>query len=210
MRATFLIAAAALLSCSAAQAQIVNGSFEDGVDPGTFSTVNVGQNNITGWDVTSGSVDYIGSYWQASNGSRSVDLSGVSIGTLAQTISGLTVGQSYRVSFDVSRNPDGGDTPRTGTFTAGAQSFGFSYSNTGNSFADMQWETVSYTFLATAGSSIISFASDASGGCCFGPALDNVRIAAVPEPATWALMITGFGLAGAAVRRRSAAAVAIA
>jgi len=33
-------------------------------------------------------------------------------------------------------------------------------------------------------------------------------ISAVPEPATWAMMITGFGLAGAAVRRRKALAVA--
>ena len=34
---------------------------------------------------------------------------------------------------------------------------------------------------------------------------DNYRvtIAAVPEPASWAMMIAGFGLAGAAVRRRS-------
>ena len=31
---------------------------------------------------------------------------------------------------------------------------------------------------------------------------------AVPEPATWAMMITGFGLAGAAVRRRRALGVA--
>ncbi|MEO8812940.1 MAG: PEPxxWA-CTERM sorting domain-containing protein [Caulobacteraceae bacterium] len=31
----------------------------------------------------------------------------------------------------------------------------------------------------------------------------------VPEPATWALMLTGFGLAGAAVRRRRGAAIAI-
>jgi hypothetical protein len=30
-----------------------------------------------------------------------------------------------------------------------------------------------------------------------------LRIAAVPEPATWAMMILGFGLAGAAMRRRS-------
>jgi len=30
--------------------------------------------------------------------------------------------------------------------------------------------------------------------------------AAVPEPAAWALMITGFGLAGAAIRRRRAVA----
>jgi hypothetical protein len=27
----------------------------------------------------------------------------------------------------------------------------------------------------------------------------------VPEPATWAMMITGFGLAGAAMRRRRGA-----
>lgn len=34
--------------------------------------------------------------------------------------------------------------------------------------------------------------------------IDNLRIAAVPEPATWALMIGGFALAGAALRRRKA------
>ncbi|MES2897211.1 MAG: PEPxxWA-CTERM sorting domain-containing protein [Pseudomonadota bacterium] len=38
--------------------------------------------------------------------------------------------------------------------------------------------------------------------------IDNVRVnlegmgSAVPEPATWAMMITGFGLAGSALRRR--------
>lgn len=33
--------------------------------------------------------------------------------------------------------------------------------------------------------------------------------AAVPEPATWALMISGFGLAGMALRRRRAATVLV-
>jgi PEP-CTERM motif len=36
--------------------------------------------------------------------------------------------------------------------------------------------------------------------------LDSLTVAAVPEPTTWALMIGGFGLAGAALRRRRAAA----
>lgn len=36
----------------------------------------------------------------------------------------------------------------------------------------------------------------------------NFEVSAVPEPATWAMMIAGFGLAGAALRRRSKAAVA--
>ena len=38
--------------------------------------------------------------------------------------------------------------------------------------------------------------------------LDSITVAGVPEPATWALMIGGFGLAGAALRRRRAAAAA--
>jgi hypothetical protein len=33
--------------------------------------------------------------------------------------------------------------------------------------------------------------------------LDNIAVAsAVPEPATWAMMIVGFGVAGGALRRR--------
>ncbi len=33
----------------------------------------------------------------------------------------------------------------------------------------------------------------------------SLSVSAVPEPATWAMMITGFGLAGAAIRRRRGA-----
>lgn len=36
----------------------------------------------------------------------------------------------------------------------------------------------------------------------------NFEVSAVPEPATWAMMIAGFGLAGAALRRRSKAVLA--
>ncbi|WP_368039583.1 PEPxxWA-CTERM sorting domain-containing protein [Sphingomonas sp. ID1715] len=34
---------------------------------------------------------------------------------------------------------------------------------------------------------------------------DNLSVAAVPEPATWALMIGGFGMVGGAMRRRKVA-----
>lgn len=40
-----------------------------------------------------------------------------------------------------------------------------------------------------------------------GVSIDNVRFAPVPEPGTWAMMIAGFGLAGAALRRRAPRAV---
>jgi choice-of-anchor C domain-containing protein len=198
----------ATLPVAANAATVVNGSFEDGTNPGSFTTVGAGSSAITGWDVLAGSVDYIGSYWQASDGVRSVDLSGNAIGTLGQTVTGLTAGQSYSVTFDVSRNPDGGVTPRTGVFTAGGQAFNFSYSDASSTLENMKWETVSYSFLATGTSALISFSSDGSGGCCFGPALDNVSIAAVPEPASWAMMIGGFALLGAALRRRTTVAFA--
>ena len=38
--------------------------------------------------------------------------------------------------------------------------------------------------------------------------LDNVSVAAVPEPATWAMLLVGFGLVGAARRRRTGAVAA--
>lgn len=201
---------AATLPTAANAVVVVNGSFEDGTNPGSFTTVGTGSSAITGWSVLSGSVDYIGTYWQASDGVRSVDLSGNSIGTLGQTLTGLTAGQSYKVTFDVSRNPDGGVNPRTGVFNAGGQTFNFSYSDASSNRANMKWQTVSYSFLATGSTALISFSSDASGGCCFGPALDNVRIAAVPEPASWAMMVGGFVLLGAAMRRRSASPAALA
>ncbi|MBS0502634.1 MAG: FxDxF family PEP-CTERM protein [Proteobacteria bacterium] len=44
--------------------------------------------------------------------------------------------------------------------------------------------------------------SDSLGGY-----LDNIALAGVPEPATWAMMLAGFGLLGAAARRRTRAPV---
>ena len=61
-------------------ATLVNGSFEDGVDPGVFTTLGEGSGNITGWSIygggVAGTIDYIGSYWNASDGNRSIDLNG--------------------------------------------------------------------------------------------------------------------------------------
>jgi hypothetical protein len=42
----------------------------------------------------------------------------------------------------------------------------------------------------------------------FGDATMNLTVTSVPEPASWALMIGGFGMAGAALRRRRAVAIA--
>lgn len=41
-----------------------------------------------------------------------------------------------------------------------------------------------------------------NSGDNIGPILDDVLVSQVPEPATWAMLITGFGLVGFAARRR--------
>ena len=58
------------------------------------------------------------------------------------------------------------------------------------------------------GSSPTGVGSMTIGGVAFdnAPAADVLTTTAVPEPAAWALMIGGFGMAGAALRRRSAGA----
>jgi len=67
------------------------------------------------------------------------------------------------------------------------------------------------SFTATvAGSFNLDFDSGSADG--IGPLLDNVTVdvtgGGVPEPASWALMITGFGLAGTALRRQRLAVAA--
>lgn len=118
---------------------------------------------------------------------------------MTQTLTDTIVGQRYAVDFWVSKNPDGGAATRTGTFSAGGQTFNFSYA-VPNSRTNMNWQLETFEFIASSTMTDLSFAADASAGCCFGPALDNVSIDAVPEPATWAMMIGGFALVGGALR----------
>ena len=56
--------------------------------------------------------------------------------------------------------------------------------------------------LALLSNGSLDFAADDAGGSGW---VTVTEAAVVPEPASWALMILGFGLAGAALRRKSVA-----
>ncbi|MBC7521155.1 MAG: choice-of-anchor C family protein [Sandarakinorhabdus sp.] len=207
--------AAGLIASSAGAATIVNGSFELGTDPGSgFSTEGAGSTAITGWTVGGFGVDYIGGYWQAADGVRSVDLSALSAGSISQSIA-TVIGQTYTVGFDLSGNPDGGIGNKIAVSTISGSLPIISVYNVGaaNSRSNMDWQHFTYSFTAFSALSSLTFASAEYSP--FGPAIDNISIdggggigSDVPEPASWAMMIAGFGLVGLSARRRRPHSVA--
>jgi choice-of-anchor C domain-containing protein len=189
-----VMASGLLFSSLEARADLVlNGSFEDSsIDPGSFTTLSAGSTAITGWTISSGSVDYIGTYWTAQNGSRSLDLDGGAPGGIqASQAIATTVGQQYLVSFWLAANPDGGPNPKTVDVSFGSSGpESFAFTPTGTTKDNMGWQLFSFTYTATDALSDLSFLSTTDGA--YGPALDNVSVDAVPEASTWAMLLLGF------------------
>jgi choice-of-anchor C domain-containing protein len=213
MRALTLAAAIALAALlgSASEAgavTLVNGSFEMGPEAsnGYFVDMGVGNTSIPGWSIDTGTIDYITHYWPGSDGERSIDLAGAGPGSISQTFA-TDIGQHYVVSFDLAGNPDGSPIVKTlsvGVNGAAVQNYTASIAGV-TSYANLGWTRKTYNFVATSGSSTLTF-TDTAPTSPYGPALDNVAVAAaagVPEPAAWTMMVIGFGGLGALLRRRA-------
>jgi PEP-CTERM motif len=92
--------------------------------------------------------------------------------------------------------------PGSGVFAPTYSTFLFGYGS-GTPFG-----VSSYSFIAKhAGSIKLAFGTASADN--IGPLLDNVSISvgAIPEPATWAMMIMGFGLIGGALRSHKSVGV---
>lgn len=183
MGAAGAMLASLALATSVLAAGFGNGSFETGnyvrfSADYDFARVYAPSTAIDNWTVTQGSVDWIGAYWQAQQGSRSLDLDGDEgvPGAISQTFD-TNVGSSYFVSFYMSGNPDQGPTLKTMTVSAtGGSTTAYTYdtSAAGTTLANMQWAVKGYTFTATSVATTLTFTSTTPGG--YGPALDNVVI----------------------------------
>jgi choice-of-anchor C domain-containing protein len=186
---------------SAAPNLITNGSFESNVFgfSGSVSTLSAGSNALTGWTINSGTVDLVNTYWAASQGQYSLDLSGEQDGTISQSFA-TVVGQTYQVSFDMAGNPTDGD--KVKYLQVGLSNLPlYEFDTTGKTHSNMGWTTKTFVFQAVSTSSTLFFAGLQDSP--YGVALDNVSVSAVPEPETYALLLAGMGLVGAAARRKS-------
>jgi hypothetical protein len=142
-------------------------------------------------------------------------------GAIYQQITGLTVGQQYAVQFDWAAGQQSGYTgPQTERWlvklgnsvltvpsdhvnpTLDSQTQATSVAHNAN-HGFVPWSHETFTFTATGTSQYLSFlALGTPTGVPPFSILDGVSMAAVPEPASWAMMIAGFGLVGGAIRRR--------
>jgi choice-of-anchor C domain-containing protein len=180
-------AAIALPVAALAGGALINGSFENGTysDGGSgFETLIAGTPNavaITGWTVTSGSIDWISTYWKAEDGLMSLDMNGTAppaasaVGTISQTFA-TTVNSTNVVQFFLAGNPECGPTTKNLIVSAtGTAPQTYSFTNTSTTTRiDMGWTVEAYTFVATSATTTLTFAADPSNMSNCGPALDNV------------------------------------
>lgn len=196
------IAVSLLMAAAPANALIFTDNFD--TENGGLSALNYsGFTNFT----VDGQVDLVksGDFGIVCSG-LCVDLDGTpGSGALQSNIFNYNAGDQITLSFDLG----GSQRVENGTDNVTIMLL----SSTDGTISDMfdlastaPFQTYSYNFVAS-DTGTMTFSIGTTSQDNVGPLLDNIslNISAVPEPATWALMIGGFALAGVSLRRRKTA-----
>jgi hypothetical protein len=187
-------------STSAFNVYFVNDGTATTTDADTrFSPANGGEHGQFLYSVPGGASPQGGNF-------VALDGDGGYNGAITQTINGLTIGQTYTLSFDwaAAQFADRqGDTTEQIQVGFGGQSFLTDVKNNASQGSN-GWFTETTTFTATSSSQVLSFLSVGTpAGLPPVALLDGVSLTGgVPEPATWAMMLVGFGGLGALLRHR--------
>jgi choice-of-anchor C domain-containing protein len=212
---------AIVISGAANAAPFQNGDFETGpavASPPGLVELASGNTSITGWTVLNSGLGYVGDYWVAQSGVRSIHLNGSSGASAIQQTFDTIAGVTYTVAFFLAGHPafedDKGhavsDKDKSLRYrvegTSGLITQGFiDFPQLNQTLADMGWIPVAFTFIADGASATLEFKSQMGGA--YGPAIDNVSVSSgevtvVPLPMALPLFAAGLGALGIIRRRR--------
>jgi hypothetical protein len=124
---------------------------------------------------------------------------------ISQTITGLTAGDMYTVSFDYAGGQQqgfNGATQEGWAVSLGSETHDTALlSDVNHGFTG--WSSTSLTFTATSGTEVLSFLATGTPSQAAPPfsLLDGVsmtQVTSTPEPASWTMLVGGLGLLGCA------------
>ena len=217
-KSLFLLAAMAIATPSFAATNLVtNGGFESGntgftstynavvpntgamVPENTYTVASNAANQHPSWANVAA---YAGNNFLIANGSSANDAA-----VWAQTLIGLTIGQTYNFSAwatNVCCNSSyGGANVSPLIISVGSGGTPTQIAASGALGSTGTWTQFTGSFVATSTSTNLAIFTDvnAASGNDFG--LDEISVtAAVPEPATWMMMMLGMGAVGFSLRRK--------
>jgi hypothetical protein len=226
MKNMILATVAALgLSANLAGADTVVSHDFDTPGVGSYTTVD-GSIYGAGVDATSFPTGNV-LYMRGNQQGRSITFAPVDLSSGGKASFSFIIGDYYTTNQNYFEGQDGGYrggydedvsfqySTNGGVDWTALDVFSSSYANTGTQSV-AGWTNFSYTFAANAAfaSTTLRFLQPNNDtDCCDHWAIDNLSVVnnagAVPEPATWALMILGFGAVGGAMRRRQAVAAKV-
>ncbi len=196
---------------------ILNGDFSNPNVPASafVTTFNVGSTGISSWTVISGTtnpgqgtVDLLASSFVAApNGGQTVDLDGFSAGGISQTVTGLTVGTSYGLTFYYTNNFYGASASALVSVVNSNATPGIdgslSISHSGATMAAPGFVATTLYFTASTSIETVTFQSTDPATDASGIFISNVSLNTVPEPSSIAMVgMAGMIGVGAFVRRK--------
>jgi len=182
---------------------LVNGGFEQGADPAKVLHLAAGVSPLlAGWTVVIPGGDprniaYIGTYWQAEEGTRSLGLGfglqppttdTAKLNGVKQTVTTIA-GQRYRVTFYQAGGPDWGKTPQMLRIVLAGQAHDYTFqADTQANDQHMQWVKRTFVFTASGPSTTIGLYMLYGVGL---EGLDNVQMRAIQTASTGQTPVAG-------------------
>ena len=193
---------------------IVNGSFELPNESGSWGML--ANCSVPGWTTTdpAGLIEIdnptvFGGGSIAYNGAQSLEVNANHPEDVQQTVTGLTVGQTYVLSWAYGDRPVSGDEKLQVFF--GSDLVATNTDTLEGSNPSVLWSPNVLIVTATSTSEVLSFNGIyVDGPVSYGNELDAVSLVATPEPSSLLLFALGLALLGCAVLRQQSGAMFIA